>query len=144
MLGYHNRPAETAGALRNGWLHTGDLGRLDEEGRLYVIDRKKDMIISGGENIYSIEVENALCEHPHVLEVAVIGVPDALLGEALLAIVVPRNGAAISESDLIVHCRTLIGGYKIPRRFIISDRLPRTNVGKVMKNVLRDTYRDRT
>lgn len=140
MLGYHDRPQETAEALVDGWFRTGDLGRMDDEGRLYVLDRKKDMVITGGENVYSIEVEAALARHPDVAEVAVVGVPDDRLGEALVAIVAPRPGAAPSPEALIAHCRGLIGGFKIPRHFEFVPELPRSAVGKVLKTQLRRTY----
>lgn len=140
MRGYHNRPDETAQALRGGWFHTGDVGRVDAEGYLYLLDRKKDMVITGGENVYSSEVEAALYQHPAVHECAVIGVPDERYGEALLAAVVPAPGAALSESDLIEHCRGRIGGYKIPRRFAFLDALPKSTMGKILKTELRRVY----
>jgi long-chain acyl-CoA synthetase len=142
MLGYHDRPEETAAALRNGWLRTGDIGRFDAEGRLHLLDRKKDMVISGGENIYSVEVESVLCRHPGVSEASVIGVPDPVLGEALLAVVAPRRGSAPTAEDLVAHCRAHIGSYKVPRRFAFVEALPRSLVGKVLKGVLRERYKN--
>ncbi|HEX9889274.1 MAG TPA: long-chain-fatty-acid--CoA ligase, partial [Nitriliruptorales bacterium] len=115
MPGYWNRPEETAAALRDGWYWTGDVGFLDEEGYLFVVDRAKDMIVTGGENVYSVEVENALASHPDVFEVAVIGIPHDTWGEAVHAVVVPRPGTSPTEQDLISHCRASIAGYKTPK-----------------------------
>lgn len=140
MRGYLNRPGETAQALRGGWFHTGDVGRLDADGYLYLLDRKKDMVITGGENVYSSEVEAALYQHPAVHECAVIGVPDERYGEALLAAVVAAPGAALGEAELIEHCRGRIGGYKIPRRFVFLDALPKSAMGKILKTELRRRY----
>lgn len=141
MKEYWNKPAETAEAFRGGWFHSGDLVRQDEDGYLYVVDRKKDMIISGGENIYSAEVENVLAALPKVAEVAVIGVPDPQWGETPMAVIVPRDPAdPPAESDVEAHCRTHLAAYKRPRRIALAEELPRNAAGKVLKNVLRDTY----
>lgn len=138
--GYWNRPEATAEAFKGGWFHTGDVGRLDERGQLFVLDRKKDMIITGGENVYSLEVEAALHQHPGVHECAVVGVPDEVYGEALLGVVVPRPGASLCGEELIEHCRGRIGGYKIPRRYVFLDALPRSAINKVLKNELRQRF----
>ena len=139
MLGYWDKPDQTAAALVDGWYHTGDLGRLDDEGYLYLVDRAKDMIVSGGENVYSTEVEDVLYRHPAVLEAAVFGVPDARWGEAVHAVVVPR--AAVAENDLIAHCRESIAGYKVPKRIEIRDEpLPKSGAGKLLKRELRAPY----
>ncbi len=141
MQGYLNNPAATAAALRNGWMHTGDAGYLDADGYLYVADRVKDMIVSGGENVYSVEPERALFLHPAVREAAVIGIPSEQWGEAVHAVVVLKDGASATAEELIAHCRTLIGGYKCPRSIEFrAEPLPVTPVGKVRKNVLRDPY----
>src|SRR5262245_11373909 len=138
MLGYWNKPKETAVALRNGWLHTGDAALMDEDGLITIVDRLKDMIISGGENIYSTEVENAIALYPGVAEVAVIGVPDERWGERVHAIVVARPGARLEADAIRAHCRTLIAGYKVPRSVEIrSTPLPLSGSGKVLKPVLR-------
>ncbi len=137
---YHNRPNETAEAFREGWFLTGDLGRIDDEGYLFVLDRKKEMVITGGENVYTREVEAVLSQHPAVSEVAVIGVPDEKFGEALFAAIVLLPGSRVSADDIIAHCRGHIGGYKIPRRIAFLDALPKSAVGKVLKNDLRRTY----
>jgi long-chain acyl-CoA synthetase len=114
---------------------------VDEENFIYIVDRAKDMIISGGENVYTTEVENALYEHPAVLEAAVIGIPDAQWGEAVLAVVVPREGTAITEEALIAHCRTLIAGYKTPKKIVLqSVPLPKSGPGKILKTELRKPY----
>ncbi len=137
MKGYLNQPEETARVLVDGWLHTGDIGRMDEEGYLYLLDRTKDMIVSGGENIYSTEVEAVLYRHPGVGEAAVIGVPDAKMGESLLAVIVAKPGAAPDADGLIEFCRELIGGYKIPRRFVFAEAMPKNAMGKILKSELR-------
>ena len=144
--GYLDRPDETAAVFRGDWFHTGDVGRLDAEGILYLFDRKKDVIITGGENVWSTEVEAALYAHPDVVEAAVIGVPDETWGEALLAVVVPAPGSALGTGNgaelLIAHCRERIGGYKIPRQYRFVDALPKSAMGKVLKAELRRQYRD--
>jgi long-chain acyl-CoA synthetase len=139
MLGYWRRPEETAAALDDeGWYHSSDLAYADEDGFLYIVDRAKDMIISGGENVYCTEVENALYQHPGVLEAAVFGVPDEHWGERVHAAVVPREGAAPSEEELVAHCRELIAGYKLPRSFEFhSEPLPKSGAGKMLKRELR-------
>ncbi len=141
MKEYWNKPAETAAALRGGWYLTGDMGQVDETGALYIVDRKKDMIISGGENVYTVEVENVLSTHPGVLEVAVVGVPDPLWGEAVKAIIVPRGEDLVDEAALIAHCRGRIGGYKVPKSIEFrTEPLPKTGPGKIAKRRLRDPY----
>ena len=137
MLGYWNDPDATAQTLRGGWVHTGDVGYLDDEGYLYLVDRKKDMIISGGENIYSREVEDAVAQHPAVGEVAVIGVPDPYWGESVRAVVVLRPGAHVDAQQIIDHTRTLIASYKCPKSVEFVDALPLLPTGKVSKRELR-------
>jgi acyl-CoA synthetase (AMP-forming)/AMP-acid ligase II len=140
MKGYWNRPQETAATLRDGWLHTGDAGMLDEMGYLYVQDRIKDMIVSGGENVYPSVVENVLYQHPEVAEVAVIGVPDERWGETVKALVVLQTGAAASADELIVFCRDKLAGFERPRSVDFVQALPRTPTGKVLKRLLREPY----
>ena len=141
MAGYWRKPEATAAALRDGWYHTGDMGSLDEQGYLTLVDRKKDMIITGGENVYSVEVESVLSLHPAVAEVAVIGVPDERWGEAVTAIVVPRPGASPTAEELIAFCRGRIAGYKVPKQVHFrADALPKTGPGKIAKRVLRDPF----
>lgn len=141
MLGYRNLPEQTEETLRSGWLHTGDGGRLDEDGFLFIVDRVKDMIVSGGENVYSAEVENALHQHPDVEQCAVIGVPDEKWGERVHAIVVPRSDSSPDAAALIDHCRTLIAGFKCPRSIDFrSEPLPLSGAGKILKTELRKPY----
>jgi long-chain acyl-CoA synthetase len=137
MQGYWGRPEETAQALQGGWLHTGDGGTMDEGGFLYVIDRIKDMVITGGENVYPAEVENALSSHPAVAACAVIGVPHEKWGEAVHAFVVLRPGAALADAELDQHCRSQISGFKCPKTYEFRDKLPLTAAGKVQKTELR-------
>lgn len=141
MSGYLNKDVETASALRNGRVHTGDAGYLDADGYLYICDRVKDMIISGGENVYSAEVERAIATHPKVAEVAVIGVPDAHWGERVHAIIVPKPGTEPTYEEIYQHCKRLIAGYKTPRSLEIRrSPLPLSAVGKILKNELRKPY----
>jgi acyl-CoA synthetase (AMP-forming)/AMP-acid ligase II len=140
MKGYWNLPEETAKAIRDGWLHTGDAGYFDEEGYLYIHDRVKDMIISGGENIYPAEVESALFGHPAVADVAVIGVPDPKWGEAVKAIVVRKKGAEVTPEELIAFARERIAHYKAPKSVDFIDALPRNPSGKILKRELRQPY----
>jgi len=140
MSGYWNNLEASAQTLRDGWVHTGDIGYLDDEGYLFLVDRKKDMIISGGENIYSREVEQALLEHPAVREVAVIGVPDGYWGEAVKAVVVLADGMQADEAALIAHARQFIAGYKCPKSVAFVDALPLLATGKVSKRELRERF----
>lgn len=137
MRGYWNNSPATLATLRDGWLHTGDVGRLDSEGYAYLVDRKKDVIISGGENIYSREVEDAIATHPDVVAVAVIGKPDEKWGEAVMAVVVAKSGAALDAEAIVAHCRTVIAGYKRPRHVVFRDALPSLPSGKINKPALR-------
>jgi len=141
MAGYWNKPEQTAAALREGWYWTGDVGRLDAEGYLYLLDRSKDMIITGGENVYCTEVEDALYTHPAILEATVFGIPSEQWGEAVHAVVVLRDGATADEAALIAHCRERIAGYKVPRSIAFQhDPLPKSGPGKVLKRELRAPY----
>ena len=140
MMGYWNKPAETADALRDGWLHTGDGGYLDERGYIFIADRIKDMIISGGENVYSTEVESAVASHPAVVQVAVIGIPDAEWGERVHAVVAVAPGATLAIDELREHCRSQIAGYKCPRSFDVVTEFPISGAGKILKRELRARY----
>ncbi|MBI4773789.1 MAG: long-chain-fatty-acid--CoA ligase [Deltaproteobacteria bacterium] len=140
MKGYWRNPEASADTLRSGWLHTGDMGYLDEQGYLFIMDRSKDMIISGGENIYPREIEEALIQHPAVREVAVIGVPDARWGEAIKAIVSLVPGRQATEKELIDFCKQNIAGYKKPKSVDFVDALPKNNYGKILKRELRAPY----
>jgi len=140
MMGYWNQPEATGRAIREGWFHTGDAGYLDADGYIYIYDRVKDLIISGGENIYPAEVESALFGHPAVADVAVIGVPDDKWGEAVKAMVVKRPGAEVSSDELIAYARERIAHYKAPRTVDFVDALPRTPTGKILKRELRKPF----
>ena len=135
--GYWQRPEATADALRGGWLHTGDLGRLDEDGYLFLTDRKKDMVLVSGYNVYPIEVENVLVRHPAVLDCAIVGVPDDYQGESVKAFVVVHAGAELSAAEVEDHCRAHLAAYKCPRHVAFVDALPKSPSGKVLKRVLR-------
>jgi long-chain acyl-CoA synthetase len=141
MTGYFRDPEATAAVLADGWMHTGDGGYMDADGFVFIVDRIKDMIVSGGENVYSVEVERALYSHPAVREVAVFGIPHAQWGEAVHAVVVLKAGAAATQAELVAHCRESIAGYKVPRSIEFrAEPLPTTPVGKIRKNVLRDPF----
>ena len=140
MQGYWNKPEQTATAVRDGWMHTGDGAWMDEDGFIFIADRLKDMIISGGENVYSAEVENALAQHPAVTACAVIGVPSKQWGETVHAVVVCKPGQEVSVDDLIAHCKSLIAGYKCPRSVAFAEALPLSGAGKVLKTRLRETF----
>jgi acyl-CoA synthetase (AMP-forming)/AMP-acid ligase II len=140
MLEYWKQPQQTAKAIRHGWLHTGDIGYRDSEGYFFLLDRKNDVVISGGENIYPNEVERALLLHEAIADVAVIGVPSEKYGEALLAVCVLRSGAALDEEALVAHCRQHLAGYKVPRQYIALEALPRNPSGKVLRTELRKSY----
>jgi acyl-CoA synthetase (AMP-forming)/AMP-acid ligase II len=140
MQGYWNKPEQTADALRGGWMHTGDAGYMDEDGFLYVVDRIKDMIVTGGENVYSAEVEEAVLQLPQVVQCAVIGVPDEDWGERVHASVVIQDGTELELDELMAHCKTLIANYKIPRSFEVRDELPLSPAGKLLKYKLREEH----
>ena len=139
MKGYLGLPEESAKALRNGWLHTGDLGRMDEDGYIFLVDRKKDLVIVAGLNVYPREVEEVIYTHPAVLETAVIGVPDKLRGEALKAVVVLKPGAELREKDIIKYCRERLAAYKVPRLVEFIAELPKNATGKILKRELHNT-----
>ena len=140
MKGYWNMPEETAKTIRNGWFYTGDAGYTDKAGYVYIHDRVKDMIVSGGENVYPAEVENALMKHPAVADVAVIGIPDDRWGEVPLAIVVRKPDVAVTEDDIIAFGRTQLAGFKTPKKVAWADALPRNPSGKILKKDLRAPY----
>ena len=140
MRGYWNQPEATAATLRDGWLHTGDAGLIDEAGYLTIQDRVKDMIVSGGENVYPREVEEVLSQHPAIAEVAVFGVADDRWGETVKAAVVLRAGSSATADEIVAFCRTQLGGFKLPRSVDFLEALPRTATGKVLKRELRERY----
>jgi acyl-CoA synthetase (AMP-forming)/AMP-acid ligase II len=138
--GYWQQPELTEAAIENGWYSSGDIAIRDAEGLYYIVDRAKDMIVSGGENIYSAEIENVLSTHPAVAAVAVIGVPDTRWGECVKAVVIPREGHAIDEAAIITHCRKSLAGYKVPKTVDFVDSFPLVPSGKVSKKDLRAPY----
>jgi fatty-acyl-CoA synthase len=140
MKGYYKDPEATEGAMRGGWYRTGDLGRLDDEGYLYIVDRRKDMIVTGGENVYPREVEEVLYSHPKIAETAVIGVADSKWGEAIKAVVVLESGETTSEEEIIDFCRERIAGFKCPKSVDFVQALPKNPAGKILKRELRQRY----
>jgi acyl-CoA synthetase (AMP-forming)/AMP-acid ligase II len=140
MVGYWNRPDATAQVLRDGWLHTGDVGTMDADGFVTIRDRMKDMLISGGENVYPAEIENLLLGHPQVADAAVIGLPSPKWGEVPLAVVVRRKGAALDEVELLDWCRGRLAGFKLPKVAVFVDEIPRNPSGKILKRVLRERF----
>lgn len=137
MLGYYNLPEATAEAMRSGWYHTGDIGKVDEDGYFYIVDRKKDMIIVGGLNVYPREVEEVLHTHPAVAEAAVVGEYDELRGESPVAYVVLKPGAQANEREILRHCRQRLANFKVPRRVELRESLPKSGTGKILKRLLR-------
>src|SRR5690606_29914333 len=144
MKGYLKDEEETRRTIKNGWLYTGDLGRMDDDGLLYIVDRKKDMIIRGGENVYPVEVEEVLYQIPGLFEAAVVGVPHEVLGEVPKAYIVVKEGAALTEADVISHCSSNLAKYKIPMEIEFLDELPRNASGKVLKHTLRSSVQTTT
>jgi long-chain acyl-CoA synthetase len=140
MKRYWRLPKESAEKLRDGWLHTGDLGKFDEDGYIYIVDRKNDMIISGGVNIYPREVEEILYKHPGIMEASVIGVPDDYWGEAVKAIIVLKEGATASEEEIIKFCGEHLAGYKKPKSVEFWKELPKSPQGKILKRAIRERY----
>lgn len=143
MKGYWNKPEETASAIRHGWMHTGDGGYMNKDGFVFIVDRIKDMIITGGENVYSVEVENALARHPAVAMCVVIGIPDEKWGESVHAVIVLKKGSQATEDDVKAHCKTLIAGYKCPRSVEFRSELPISGAGKLLKYKLREQFLQR-
>ena len=142
MVGYWNRPDATAQALREGWLHTGDVGTMDEEGFVTIRDRMKDMLISGGENVYPAEVENMLLGHPALADAAVIGLPSPKWGEVALAVVVAKKGASITDAELLDWCKGRLATFKLPKAAVFVAEIPRNPSGKILKRVLREQFKD--
>jgi acyl-CoA synthetase (AMP-forming)/AMP-acid ligase II len=143
MLGYWKNPELTAERLRDGWLHTGDMGMIDEDGFIFLVGRKDDMIITGGENVYPREVEDVILMHPAVAECAVVGMPDPVWGGQVVAFVVLRSGHSVSAEEIVAFCETKLAGYKKPRRVEFVEDLPKTMIGKVSRREVRDAHRRR-
>ncbi|MBN2026891.1 MAG: long-chain fatty acid--CoA ligase [Actinobacteria bacterium] len=138
MMGYYKKPEETAEALRNGWVYTSDIGFFDEDGYLSVVDRKKDMIIAGGYNIYPVEIDNVLFDHPKILEACAVGVPDEYRGETLKAFIVTKEGETLTAEEVIAYCKENLAPYKVPKDIEFADELPKSVVGKILRRELRD------
>jgi fatty-acyl-CoA synthase len=137
---YWNNPEANAALYTGAWLHTGDLGRLDEAGHLYFVDRKKDLIKTGGENVYPQEVEAVLSQHPSIADVTVIGLPDPTWGQAVTAVIVPNSGEQVSLEDVKLFCKGKVAGYKVPKALKLVEAIPRNETGKVIKRQLRDRF----
>jgi long-chain acyl-CoA synthetase len=144
MKGYLNMPEETARTLKDGWLHTGDVAKMDEDGYFFIVDRKKDMIVASGYNVYPREVEEVLFEHPDVAEAVAIGVPDDYRGETVKAFVVKGPSVTATEEEILAFCRERLAPYKAPRTVEFRDDLPKSAVGKLLRRVLVDEERART
>jgi len=140
MKGYWNKPELTSETMENGWVHTGDMGYVDEDGFLFVVDRKTDMVLSGGENIYPREIEEVLYTHPAIREAAVIGVPSEKWGEDVKAIIALKSGHEATEEEIIEFCKDKLASYKKPKTVEFMDKLPKTGSGKIYKTALRDKY----
>jgi acyl-CoA synthetase (AMP-forming)/AMP-acid ligase II len=138
MEGYWRQAEATAAAIRDGWFHTGDLATIDEEGYILIVDRAKDMILTGGENVASAEIERVLYQHPAVLECAVIAIPDERWGEVAKAVITLKAGREVSETEIMEHCRKHLAGFKIPKAIEFADALPKGGTGKILKKVLRE------
>jgi long-chain acyl-CoA synthetase len=138
MQGYWQNPKETDFALRNGWLYTGDLAKMDEQGYFYIVERKKDLIIAGGYNIYPREVEEVLYQHPQVKEAVALGVPDPYRGETVKVVIVPKDGARPTAQEIQDYCKGQLAVYKVPRIVEFRDELPKSQVGKVLRRVLKE------
>ena len=139
MKGYLNRPEETARAFWGPWFRSGDVGHLDQEGYLYIVDRIKDMIITGGENVYPREVEELLYELPQVAECSVVGLPDREYGEKVTAVIVPKNGADLDPEELKAYLKQRLSGFKVPKVFLTVPELPKSAAGKILKRVLKES-----
>ncbi len=141
MKGYWNMPEETAETLRDGWLYTGDVARMDEDGYFYIVDRKKDMIVAAGYNVYPREIEEVLFEHPDVSEAVTVGVPDEYRGETVKAFVVRKPGSEVTEEEILAFCKERLASYKTPKALEFRDELPKSTVGKLLRRVLADEER---
>ncbi|MGA8181860.1 MAG: AMP-binding protein, partial [Desulfobacterales bacterium] len=138
MMGYYNKPEETEQALKEGWFLTGDIGKFDEDGYLTIVDRKKDMIIAGGYNIYPVELDDVLMGHPKILEACTIGIPHEYRGETVKAFIVPKPGEVLTEEEVIAYCKKNLAAYKVPKIIEFAGELPKTAVGKILRRKLKD------
>jgi long-chain acyl-CoA synthetase len=142
--GYYKKPDETAQTFKEGWFHTGDIGYMDDEGYLFIVDRKKDMIIAGGFNIYPRDIDEVLYEHPKIQEACAVGIPDAYRGETVKAFVVVKPGKTLTEGEVIAHCKEKLTAYKVPKLVEFMDELPKSTVGKVLRRKLREMDMERS
>jgi long-chain acyl-CoA synthetase len=138
MMGYYKRPEETAHVLKDGWFYTGDISLIDDDGYVSIVDRKKDMIIAGGYNIYPLELDDVLMAHPRVLEACTIGVPDEYRGETVKAFIVTNEGETLTEEEVTLYCKENLAAYKVPKMFEFIDELPKSAVGKVLRRKLKE------
>jgi long-chain acyl-CoA synthetase len=138
MQGYYNNPAETENQLRDGWLHTGDIAQMDEDGYIFIVDRKKDMIIAGGFNIYPRDIDEVLFQHPKVSEAVSVGIPDEYRGETVKAYVVLKPGQTATEQEIIEFCKQKLAAYKVPKLVEFREALPKSAVGKILRKILRE------
>ena len=138
MQGYYKKPEATAEAIKDGWYLSGDIGRFDEDGYLSIVDRKKDMVIAGGYNIYPVELDNVLFDHPKILEACTVGVPDEYRGETIKAFIVVKEGETLTEEEVTAYCKENLAAYKVPKLIEFIDELPKTAVGKILRRELRD------
>ena len=136
--GYYKKPEETAEAFRDGWFRTGDIGYMDDEGYLYIVDRKKDMVIAGGFNIYPREIDEVLFEHPKIKEACAVGLPDPYRGETVKAFIVPREGESLTEKEVVAYCKEKLAAYKVPKQIEFVKDLPKSAIGKVLRRELRE------
>jgi long-chain acyl-CoA synthetase len=141
--GYYNMPEETAKSIRDGWFYTGDIGKFDDDGYLYIVDRTKDMIIAGGYNIFPREIDEVLFEHPKVLEACTIGVPHEYRGETVKSFIVTKPGQTLTTEELDAYCRDRLSPYKVPRIYEFVESLPKSAVGKILKRELRDMEKNK-
>ena len=138
MQGYYKKPEATESTLKDGWYYSGDIGCFDEDGYLSIVDRKKDMVIAGGYNIYPVELDNILFDHPKILEACTVGIPDEYRGETIKAFIVVKEGETLTEEDVIRYCKENMAAYKVPKIIEFADELPKTAVGKILRRKLRD------
>jgi long-chain acyl-CoA synthetase len=138
MMGYYKKPQETAQVLQDGWLYTGDIGKFDQDGYLTIVDRKKDMIIASGYNIYPVEIDDVLFDHPKILEACAIGVPDEYRGETVKAFIVVKEGETLTQEEIVSYCKEKLAAYKVPKIIEFMDELPKSAVGKILRRELRE------
>jgi long-chain acyl-CoA synthetase len=144
MMGYYKKPEETAEVLKDGWFFTGDIGQFDDDGYLTIVDRKKDMIIAGGYNIYPVELDGVLMGHPKILEACTIGLPHEYRGETVKAFIVVKEGQELTEDEVAAHCKENLAAYKVPKLIEFIDELPKSAVGKILRRKLKEMEMEKT